>query len=107
MLSAEARERIDDQTNLVAVSAATAWEITIKRALGKLSMPDDLREQIETNEFVALPITIEDGIAAGSLPRYHNDPFDRMLIAQAQSGGWTVVTRDRRFAAYGVQILPA
>jgi PIN domain nuclease of toxin-antitoxin system len=106
-LSPVARARIDDDNNLVAISAATVWEISIKRSLGKLTTPDDLREQIIANAFVALPITIEDGIAAGRLPRHHGDPFDRMLIAQAQAGRWTIVTRDRRFAAYGIDILPA
>jgi PIN domain nuclease of toxin-antitoxin system len=106
-LSCVARACIDDGDNLVAVSAATTWEITIKRSLGKLTTPDDLQEQIIASEFVALSITIEDGISAGRLPRHHGDPFDRMLIAQAQAGKWTIVTRDRHFAAYGVDILPA
>lgn len=58
-------------------------------------------------DFVPLPVTFEDGLAAGSLPRHHDDPFDRLLVAQARAGGWTVVTRDIRFAPYGVPILAA
>jgi PIN domain nuclease of toxin-antitoxin system len=107
VLSADAREAIADDRNLVAVSAATAWEISIKRGLGKLDSPDDLEEQLEANGFVPLPITIADGLAAGHLPRHHDDPFDRMLVAQAQARSLTVVTRDPRFASYGVELLTA
>jgi PIN domain nuclease of toxin-antitoxin system len=106
-LSRDAREAIGDEGNVVAVSAATAWEISIKRALGKLSTPDDLERQLEENDFVPLPITIADGLAAGGLPRHHDDPFDRMVIAQAQARSLTIVTRDRRFALYEVELRPA
>ena len=105
-LSRDAREAIGDEDNLVAVSAATAWEMSIKRALGKLSSPDDLEQQLEENGFVSVPITLADGLAAGGLARHHEDPFDRMLIAQAQARSLTVVTRDQRFARYEVDLLP-
>lgn len=104
-LTPQARTAVADGANLVAVSAASAWEISIKRALGKLQAPDDLEAQLEASDFVALPISVADGLAAGGLPRYHDDPFDRMLVAQAKSGGFTVVTRDSRFAPYGVDVL--
>ena len=104
-LSPQAREAIADGANLVAVSAATAWEISIKRTLGKLEAPDDLEAQLDANGFVPLPITVADGLAAGSLPRYHDDPFDRMLVAQARAARFTVVTRDSRLARYGIDIL--
>lgn len=107
MLSPTAREAIADGANLIAVSAASAWEISIKRASGKLVTPDDLEAQIAANGFVALPITVGDGLKAGSLPRHHDDPFDRMLVAQAQAEGLTVVTRDARLARYDVDVLPA
>lgn len=106
-LSTEARAAISRGGNQVAVSAATAWEISTKRALGKLLAPDDLDAQINANDFEPLPVTIADGLAAGSLPRHHDDPFDRMLVAQAQSRHLTVVTRDPSFALYAVPILPA
>lgn len=106
-LSPGARELIADRSNLVGISAASAWEISIKRALGKLEAPDDLEEQIAANDFVALPITVTDGLAAGGLPRHHDDPFDRMLIAQAQNGGFALVTRDERLALYGVELVGA
>lgn len=106
-LTNDACEAIANPSNLVAVSTATAWEIATKKALGKLRAPDDLSAQIENNGFTPLPISIEHGEAAGALPRHHDDPFDRMLLAQAMIEDLTVVTRDARFEAYGVQVLRA
>lgn len=106
-LSKEAREALSEGENMVAVSAASAWEISIKRNLGKLKAPLNLEAEIVSNGFETLPITLSDGLAAGSLSRHHEDPFDRMLIAQAKARGLTVITRDPRFSRYGVGILPA
>jgi PIN domain nuclease of toxin-antitoxin system len=106
-LSAQARDAIADPANLVMVSAASAWEISLKKALGKVEAPDDLEQQVQAGGFTALPITIAQGIAAGRLARHHEDPFDRMLIAQAIAQGLTIVTRDKRFDDYGVALLPA
>jgi len=106
-LNPPARDAIADPANLVVVSAASAWEISIKKALGKLAAPDDLERQVQTGGFVPLPISIAHGIAAGQLPHHHEDPFDRMLIAQAFAEGLTIVTRDKRFDDYGVALLPA
>ena len=100
------REAIMDPTSAVAVSAVTAWEIAIKAALGKLAVPDRLAQQLHDEGFDELPITVEDGLAAGALPRHHGDPFDRMLIAQAARRRLVVVTADRRFADYDVLTLP-
>jgi PIN domain nuclease of toxin-antitoxin system len=104
-LSADARRSIADGTNDVAVSAASAWEMAIKAALGKLRVPSDLTMQIEQSALQALPITIEHAFKAGSLPPHHQDPFDRMLIAQAMIDDRTIVTRDPRFELYGVKVL--
>jgi len=106
-LTPQARDAIADPANLVAVSAASAWEISIKKALGKLTAPDDLEQQLQAGGLVPLPISIAHGIAAGQLPRHHEDPFDRMLIAQAFAEGFTIMTRDKRFDDYGVALLPA
>jgi PIN domain nuclease of toxin-antitoxin system len=106
-LSQRARDAIADPDNLVMVSAATAWEISIKKALGKLAAPDDLEQQVQAGGFTALPISIAHGIAAGQLARHHEDPFDRMLIAQAVAESLTIVTRDQRFEDYAVALLPA
>jgi PIN domain nuclease of toxin-antitoxin system len=87
------------------VSAASIWEIAIKRASGKLRAPENLLEKIAAARFIELGITFEYAIRAGALPPLHGDPFDRMIVAQAQSEGFTVVTRDPRIAAYDVPVL--
>jgi PIN domain nuclease of toxin-antitoxin system len=87
------------------VSAASAWEIAIKRASGKLNVPDDLPEKIGAARFGELPITSKHATLAGVLPHHHGDPFDRMLVAQAQSEGLTLVTSDLRIGAYDVSVL--
>jgi len=106
-LTTQARDAIADPANLVVVSAASAWEISIKRALGKLAAPDDLEQQVQEGGFSPLPISIAHALAAGQLARHHEDPFDRMLIAQALAEGLTIVTRDKRFNDYGVPLLSA
>ena len=95
------------QADVVAVSAASAWEIGIKQAIGKLTGPHDLSTELATNGFTELPVTVAHALAAGALPPHHSDPFDRMLIAQARLEGLTLVTRDPRFAEYGVAHLRA
>ena len=106
-LSREAQEAIVDPLNDVFVSAATVWEIAIKRALGKLRAPADMVAEIERQRLLELPVTAFHGESAGSLPPYHRDPFDRMLVAQAQCEGLTIVTRDRHIPLYGVRTLKA
>jgi PIN domain nuclease of toxin-antitoxin system len=91
----------------VTVSAATVLELGIKRAAGRLRAPDDLDIQIGRHGFTPLDITIAHADAAARLPRLHGDPFDRMLIAQAQLEGLTVVTREPQIARYQVPTLTA
>ena len=104
-LSAAAREAITDPENEVFVSAVSAWEIAIKRGLGKLDAPADFAITIETCGFQSLPITIAHGLATEQLPPHHRDPFDRMLIAQAQLENATLITRDPLIAMYQVPII--
>lgn len=106
-MAEEARSAIEDGANEVLVSAASAWEVAIKRAMGKLHAPDDLAAQIEAVEFGSLAMTIEHALEAGALPLHHRDPFDRMLVAQAALEGLTIVTRDPRFEPYEVPTLRA
>jgi PIN domain nuclease of toxin-antitoxin system len=101
----QARAAIADASAVVAVSAASIWEAAIKRELGKLEMPDGLAEVVVEEGFEPLPIRLEHAERAGALPPHHRDPFDRMLVAQAQSEGLTLVTRDPWFDAYDVAIL--
>jgi PIN domain nuclease of toxin-antitoxin system len=81
------------------------WEISIKRSLGKLKAPEDLLSTIEASGFRELPVTFVHADQAGGLPPHHRDPFDRMLVAQAQVEGLTIVTHDSVIAKYGVRIL--
>ena len=106
-LDAQARDAIADPTNDVLVSAATVWEIAIKRAMGKLVAPDGLTEVIDRTGFGVLPITGADGEHAGKLPLHHQDPFDRILVAQAERLGALIISRDLAFADYGVPVLTA
>ena len=101
-LSPVHRSAIADPANVVYVSAASAWEISIKRALGKLVAPEDLTGALMESELEQLPITVAHAEAVGPLPMHHRDPFDRMLIAQAQVEGLAVVTGDPVFGRYDV-----
>lgn len=99
------RAAVASPDNQVFVSVATAWEIAIKHALGRLVFPvDQFEEILQRMGFDALPIQIAHAIAAGKLPRHHDDPFDRMLIAQAQTDGLTLVSADRTFVRYDVPV---
>lgn len=106
-LSPEASYAVGDPENVVYVSAATVWEISIKQARGKVSMFKGLLQEIERHRFLPLPIGMEHAEEAGHLPRIHGDPFDRMLVAQARIEGLTLVTRDRNIAGYDVKVLEA
>jgi PIN domain nuclease of toxin-antitoxin system len=101
------RKVLEDPLNDVMVSSASAWEMAIKAAQGRLRSPDDLEAELLREGIDSLDITLSDALRAGALPRHHNDPFDRMLVAQAQNRGMTLVTRDTTLAAYGVLILAA
>jgi PIN domain nuclease of toxin-antitoxin system len=106
-LAEPARRTIADPANAVLVSAATIWEIEVKRVAGRLEAPDHILEEAERNGFDVLPLTGADSVSAANLPEHHRDPFDRLLIAQALRLVAIVVSRDRAFAAYGVHQLLA
>lgn len=105
-LPTQAAVAITNPDTEVVVSAVTALEIAIKKALGRLDAPDDLLSALIANEFDTLPITVEHAMAAGRLPLHHSDPFDRMLIAQARKEGLTLVSVDERLGQYDVDLLP-
>jgi PIN domain nuclease of toxin-antitoxin system len=105
-LSDEIKARLDQDPD-VCVSPATIWEVTIKQAIGRIKEPADLPERIRDSGFTELPITSAHAMAAGRLPLIHRDPFDRMLVAQAQCEGLTLVTRDANCQKYEVSVLPA
>lgn len=107
-LALAARDVIVDGANVVYVSAATAWEISIKRAIGKLSVPtNDYLEELRLHRFTPLDITTEHALAVEDLPPLHRDPFDRILIAQALEEKLTLVTRDPHIMAYDVRFIQA
>lgn len=89
----------------VRVSAATAWEIAIKTALGKLEMEDRVADIASSYGFVEEPIRFEHAELVASLPPHHADPFDRMLVAQATIEGLTIVTKDALVRQYAVRTL--
>ena len=108
-LSPPARQAIEDDSNDVLVSAASAWEIATKYRLGKLpsaaALAVDIRGAIARQNFQELPITVEHAERAGSLPGPHRDPFDRMLIAQALTRNLVSVSNESLFDRYGVRRL--
>lgn len=106
-LHEDAHAAIASPANDVLVSAASVWEIAIKRQRGRLAAPLDLAAAIELDAMTGLSVTLADGEAAAALPLHHHDPFDRMLVAQARRLGAVIVTRDPAFAAYGVEVLVA
>lgn len=104
-----ARAVVDDQSNRMLVSAATAWEITTKHRIGKLphaaSIAANVLAAVVRHGFVPLGISMAHAQLAGSLPGIHRDPFDRMLAAQAEIEGLPVISSDRVFDRYGVRRL--
>ncbi|ADB31483.1 PilT protein domain protein [Kribbella flavida DSM 17836] len=105
-LSGELKDRIDTELE-VYVSAATVWELSIKAAAGKVTVPEDFSEVVLDGGVGELPIRLVHAQEAGALPLLHRDPFDRMLVAQARIEGLTLVTRDSAIHAYDVPVLAA
>jgi PIN domain nuclease of toxin-antitoxin system len=100
------RELIDDSSHIVYVSTASIWEISIKQARGKLQVViEELWSALATGDYHELPITARHAWRAGQLPPYHQDPFDRMLVAQALTEKLTLVTHDNQLKFYDVPII--
>ena len=106
-LSQHAREAVEDPRSEVFVSSISGWEIAVKHALGKLQAPDDLEAGIKQQGFTPLSLTFRHAEQARALPPHHGDPFDRMLVAQAQIEGLIVITRDRHISRYDVRTMSA
>lgn len=108
-LNATARRRIKNRRNAVFFSAASAWEIAIKAALGKLRLPepavDYVPSRVSGQGMVPLPINQRHALLLEAMPPHHRDPFDRMLIAQAQVENLPILTGDRHFLSYDVKVL--
>ena len=108
-LSSSAREACEDPANELILSIVSAWEMQLKIMLGKLVLRKPLRSMvqdwIEQNDLLLLPVQLEHVFRLDTLSSHHKDPFDRLLIAQALEEGYTLVTHDAAFAAYGVPML--
>jgi len=105
-LSPAAREAIELATDLL-LSVVSFAEIGVKSAIGKLSVPRDLLDHVLHSGVQVLQLDAGHGLAVADLPLHHRDPFDRLLIAQARSENLTMVTADRRIAAYDVPVIDA
>ena len=106
-LTEGARAAIAEPRNDIFVSAVTGWEIAVKQMKGRMTAPDHLSAMIEERGFSHLPLTYHHAEQAGNLPMHHRDPFDRLLVAQAQAEGLVLVTRDARIPRYGIRTLTA
>lgn len=106
---AAARDVVESRENELLFSAASGWEIAIKYALGKLPLPvppaEYVPSRMERAGTVMLPIVLDHALRVASLPAHHRDPFDRLLIAQSQVEGLRVLTADRHFEPYDVDVL--
>lgn len=101
LLPAEAREAISFPENAVFVSAVSLWEIWLKESLGKLRVPQDFERRLAGEAFESLPLTAAQTRQVALLPWHHRDPFDRMLVAQAQAENLILLTADEAVTAYG------
>jgi PIN domain nuclease of toxin-antitoxin system len=107
-LSAAARRLVSSEENELVLSAASAWEIAIKHALGKLTLPGDpaalVPEWMARTGVTPLPVLHRHALRVASLPPHHHDPFDRLLVAQAQTEQLTVLTADRQLERYEANV---
>ena len=110
-LSPAARRLVSSDENDLVFSAASSWEIVIKHALGKLKLPgepaDLVPEWMTRTGVTPLPVLHRHTLQVATLPPHHRDPFDRVLVAQAQIEELAVLTADRQFGRYGVKVKPA
>ncbi len=108
-LSAAATAQINDATSVLHVSHASLWEITLKHGAGKLALPDTprqwWREQVRQWGLLELSLSAEALLRGSELPPHHKDPFDRVILAQAQMDALRVVSPDSAFPAYGVPMI--
>jgi PIN domain nuclease of toxin-antitoxin system len=108
-VSPAAREFIADGGNALYVSAAVAWEIAIKAARGRLTLPEPadqyIAARLNRHHFLALPIEVSHALAVYHLPSLHPDPFDRLLVAQARLGKMPILTADAAIRRYDVEVI--
>ena len=106
-LSVKARKAIEGDNVINFVSIASIWEIAIKISLGRLSINvsfEKLNVELDKNSFQLLPITFNDTVILSSLPFFHRDPFDRIIISQSVANNFTVISKDKAFAKYPIKL---
>lgn len=110
-LGVEARALLSDQSNTLLLSAASAWEMAIKYALGRLPLPEPperfVSDRLVRDGVQALPVDLKHALHVATLPDHHRDPFDRLLVAQSQIEDLPLLTPDEQLAAYDVRIARA
>lgn len=108
-LSSRAREVISDAENELFFSAASGWEISIKVQLGRLKLPEEperfIPEQLRMNFIRSVPIQMRHALFVSTLPKHHRDPFDRMLVAQAQLEEMSILSADLQMSRYQVELI--
>jgi PIN domain nuclease of toxin-antitoxin system len=108
-LSASVMEALSNPENSIFLSVVSAWEVQIKKQLGKLYLSIPLDEMIESqeqvNRMVVLPVELKHVLALDNLPAHHKDPFDRLLIAQAKAEQMAIASADPLFAQYDVKVI--
>lgn len=108
-LSAAATRAVNDASSVLHVSHASLWEMTLKHGAGKLALPRSPREwwaeQVDRWRIVEVALTAESLLRGSELPPHHRDPFDRVILAQAQMDGMTIVSPDALFPPYGIPVL--
>jgi PIN domain nuclease of toxin-antitoxin system len=98
---------INDKDCEIYVSIASLWEIAIKKSIRKLTINDDIFDDLESHGYILLPVTIPHLKSLLDLPHHHNDPFDRILVAQALHENLTILTSDRKLKPYNAKIILA
>jgi PIN domain nuclease of toxin-antitoxin system len=108
-LSARARKIVGDGDNELLLSAASGWELAVKAKLGRIQLPNDLvsflLEQMASNAIESLPVQMAHALHVYTLPDHHRDPFDRLLVAQAQLEHLSILTADPQIARYSIKTL--
>ena len=99
------RRMLDESAHPIYVSAATIWEISIKRSIGKLKIADSFFEDLHSSQFIELPVSFVHAKKVADLPNIHRDPFDRLLIAQAIIEKLTLITSDKYVFQYQIETL--
>lgn len=104
-LGADISNLLQNPESVIFLSAVSVWEMVVKKAKGKLRLPQDWKKTIKDSRFEILPINLEYALTLESLPLHHNDPFDRMLIAQVKAESLTMITTDSKIKRYKIPIL--